>query len=133
MGPRGPAFARIRIPRRHAYIYKGDSSTRSSTYAFVSIAHVGTRKVRARASYAGVRARTRLADQSRHRTIFEPGKERSKMNFLHNFGSPRRFSFSLLVRGELQLYALGGFEAQFGCTDINGDFGDNWWNLPYRY
>lgn len=24
-------------------------------------------------------------------TIFEPRKERSRMNFLHNFGSPRRF------------------------------------------
>lgn len=30
-------------------------------------------------------------DQPRHRTIFERGKKRSRMNFLHNFGSPRRF------------------------------------------
>ena len=80
----------IRIPRRHSCIYVHDSSST----VFVSVAcvrlftcaHVSTR--------THTRARALTPDRSRHRTIFERGKERSRTNFLHNFGSPRADSNS---------------------------------------
>ena len=49
-------------------------------------AHVSTR--------THTHARALTPDRSRHRTIFERGKERSRTNFLHNFGSPRADSNS---------------------------------------
>lgn len=77
----------------HAFVFYGgtrvylhtrpDSSTSASPIAR-SFARVRVSRTRKRFSGDEPRVETRA-------TIFEPGKERSRINFLHNFGSPRRF------------------------------------------
>lgn len=77
--------ARIRILRRHACIFThtpGLVYQCQSYCTFVCTCRVS--RTRKRFSGDEPRVETRA-------TIFEPGKERSRINFLHNFGSPRRF------------------------------------------
>lgn len=75
-----------------AFVFHG--GTRVSTYTiirprFVSRSRVWEDVSRVLSARTHTHTRALTPDRSRHRTIFERGKERSRTNFLHNFGSPR--------------------------------------------